>query len=135
LKIRPALFVAVGLGSASQAGAQALTAFIPPPPIGGNIVVTALLPWGGETRAEPVYYGDLDLRTDSGANTLLNRIRTSARRTCNPPSRVPGSFDDRADYDNCFRTAVSQAVADMNIPALRHVYEHRGKGDSPRGRP
>jgi|WetSurMetagenome_2_1015567.scaffolds.fasta_scaffold314529_1 UrcA family protein len=131
----PALFAALGLAAASQAGAQALTAYTPPPPVGGDVVITALLPWGGEARSEPVFFRDLDLRSEAGGRTLLNRIRGAARRTCDPMFTVPGSFDDRADYFYCFKTAVSQAVADLNIPSLKRAFETTGQGDQPRGSP
>ncbi len=136
MKIRPlpAVFVALGLAVAGQAGAQPLTAYSPPPPVGKNISIIAFLPWGGETRAEPVRYNDLDLSSDAGAATLLDRIRGAARRTCSPSSTVPDTFGDTLNFQQCFGDAVAQAVAGLNIPTLTHVYETTGKGSSPRGR-
>ncbi len=58
-----------------------------------------------ENRSVEVYFGDLDLDTDTGARALKHRIRSAARTVCSPRPGV--GLNDRLNYSNCFSSAVS----------------------------
>jgi UrcA family protein len=67
-----------------------------------------------------VKYGDLNVSNASGAGTLYNRIRAAAENVCRP-------FDNR-DFASqkalavCVHKAMSDAVNDVNEPALFTIY-------------
>ena len=77
----------------------------------------------GTVRSMPVHYGDLNLRSDDGANALLERLTAASRRVCSP--------DDTDDlhmqvlYDRCLHTAMDRAVADVGSPRVASLYSGR----------
>ncbi|HEV8333300.1 MAG TPA: UrcA family protein [Steroidobacteraceae bacterium] len=67
---------------------------------------------------EPVGYHDLNLETELGAETLLTRIQSAARKVCilaNPDLMRPTIRDER---QSCTEAATARAVASINAPAL-----------------
>lgn len=67
---------------------------------------------------EPVSYHDLNLETELGADTLLTRIQSAARKVCiqaNPDLMKPNIRDLRY---SCTEAATARAVASINAPLL-----------------
>jgi UrcA family protein len=67
---------------------------------------------------EPVSYHDLNLETEIGAETLLTRIQSAARKVCiqaNPDLMRPTIRNER---HNCTEAATARAIASVNAPAL-----------------
>lgn len=56
-----------------------------------------------QTRTAEVYFGDLDLASDAGIETLEKRINSAVRQVCSP--RPQNSLHDQADYANCIAGA------------------------------
>jgi len=66
----------------------------------------------------PVSYHDLNLKTEHGAETLLTRIQSAARKVCiqaNPDLMKPNIRDLR---QSCTEDATARAVASINAPLL-----------------
>ena len=67
---------------------------------------------------EPVSYHDLNLETEPGADALLTRIQSAARKVCiqaNPDLMKPNIRDLR---QSCTDDATARAVASVNAPLL-----------------
>jgi UrcA family protein len=67
---------------------------------------------------EPVGYHDLNLETELGADTLLTRIQSAARKVCilaNPDLMRPTIREQR---QSCTEAATARAVASIDAPAL-----------------
>jgi UrcA family protein len=65
-----------------------------------------------------VSYHDLNLETETGAETLLTRIQSAARKACiqaNPDLMKPNIRDLR---QSCTEDATARAVASVNAPVL-----------------
>lgn len=73
-----------------------------------------------EARSVLVRYGDLDLRAEAGAKTLLTRLNTAGSKACRASAR--GVMAVKATL-NCRTEAVKQAVADVNAPLVTAAYE------------
>ena len=72
------------------------------------------------TKSQVVRFGDLNLASDAGAQTLYGRINLAARRVC------AGANDDRfgnRDYRACMKKAVDDAVAQVDRPTLYAVHQ------------
>lgn len=69
-----------------------------------------------------VQYADLNLTTDVGVKTLMSRIQSASAKVCagfgDAGARDLGAI---AQARTCRDTAVTQAVARMNIPALSRM--------------
>jgi UrcA family protein len=70
-----------------------------------------------------VSYADLDIRHASGAAVLLHRLDAAAVRACGgePDLRVLAAV---AAFEKCRTTALNQAVAQVNAPALTAAAAH-----------
>ena len=70
-----------------------------------------------DQRSETVHFADLDTSSAPGAAALYQRIRSAASRVCHDlePFRV---HTLRQPYANCLRTAIANAVAEVNRPAV-----------------
>ncbi|MFM9864968.1 MAG: UrcA family protein [Micropepsaceae bacterium] len=78
---------------------------------------------GGDVPSLDVTYSDLNLGNRAGAETLLRRIRSAASEVCGGDPRR--SFRDlrvKQQYRSCVRTAVDDAVRQVNAPMLTAVY-------------
>jgi UrcA family protein len=66
-----------------------------------------------------VKYADLNVSTTSGATSLYNRIKGAADSVCNPfrPSN-PGDLAARKAFTDCMHKAMSNAINEVNEPAL-----------------
>lgn len=71
------------------------------------------------TKSQVVRFGDLNLATNEGAQTLYQRIKLAARQVCD-------GADDRfghSEYRKCMNKAVDDAVAKVNRPTLQALHQ------------
>ena len=72
-----------------------------------------------DVRTKVVRYGELNLQSDEAVVTLYKRIAAAANYVCSP-------YADRhnlgllAKWQDCHRSAISSAVADVGQPRLTH---------------
>ena len=71
-----------------------------------------------QMRQEVVSYADLDLQTESGAKTLLTRIKFAARRVCGVYDAGLIAIEFRAELHRCAREATARAVADVDTRSI-----------------
>jgi UrcA family protein len=71
------------------------------------------------TKSLTVRYGDLNLGTDEGAQTLYRRIKLAAQKVCVGADTKPFG---RAEFRKCVNTAVDDAVAKVDRPTLHLVH-------------
>ena len=77
---------------------------------------------GGEVPVYHVNYADLDLGHRAGADALFARIKSAARRVCEPVAkREPFRFA-QAREQSCMDKAIADAVADVRSPLLTDIY-------------
>jgi UrcA family protein len=74
------------------------------------------------TEHRSVYYGDLDLQADSGAQALLKRIRIAAIRVCGGAPNGPLVLSQYPRVRDCRAKAVENAVAKLNNPVVTAAY-------------
>jgi UrcA family protein len=66
-----------------------------------------------------VSYADLDLSTEAGARTMLQRIRSTAREMCgSEPVHSPLTPRAPTQFRNCVIEAVDSAIAGLDAPVL-----------------
>jgi UrcA family protein len=80
-------------------------------------------------RSSVVKFGDLNLSSPEGADTLYRRIRGAASNVC----WLTTGADDPAKtlVAGCIHKAVSDAVSKVNNPALFAVYNAKNKPSLP----
>ncbi len=74
--------------------------------------------------AVAVRFGDLDLNTDSGVQTLLHRIQIAADKVCERYAR-PGSILPATVHQSCVRAAIQDAVLKIDSTPLTAYYKGR----------
>ena len=74
-----------------------------------------------------VKYGDLDVSSAAGANTLYTRIQAAAKQVCRPFHNIGFPFTNLKDA--CIHDAIADAVNKVDKPALFSVYNAK-KGTS-----
>jgi UrcA family protein len=80
---------------------------------------------GVNVRTVTVRFGDLDLSTTAGAQTLYQRIRGAARAVCGEEGDYDLGLDSRHYWNSCFQSAVNGAVEKVHSPLLRAVHRQR----------
>lgn len=66
-----------------------------------------------------VKYGDLNVSSISGATSLYNRIRNAADSVCHPfRPLIPADLGARKAFTACVHKAMSNAINEVNEPAL-----------------
>ena len=70
-----------------------------------------------------VHFGDLNLSTDAGVQTLYKRIKIAARTVCNE-SEVAGDGRALSHYWACYDKAVADAIGKVNNTQLTAMYQH-----------
>lgn len=74
-----------------------------------------------ETRQKKVSYADLNLRSTSGQEALVRRIKAAGKAVCTPE---PNSKEmNRKDYANCYDGAVSGALEDLGNSDVSAMYD------------
>ena len=76
-----------------------------------------------------VRYGDLNLRNDDAAATLLGRLSRAARKVCAVESPSPVRIHTRNDEFACRETALWNAVVTVDHPVLTALYQST-RGDA-----
>ena len=100
--------------------------------LAGALVASALTgtSFAGQSDAAPtvaVRYGDLDLSSEVGAQTLYHRIASAARDVC--PDAYSRDLGVVAESQRCQANAVDQAVRQLNNPKLALVHaSHVSRG-------
>lgn len=97
-------------------------------PILGLITVAALAA-GNASAARPgdtppsvrVVFSDLDLTTTRGAQALYSRLKRASRSVCGMDYMTPHEHLSASAF-NCYRQALSGAVAKVNNPILAEVH-------------
>lgn len=75
-----------------------------------------------------VPYGDLNLANPTGAKVMLRRIAKAAEFVCG--GRVDmRDVGERSVFKGCVRTAVSDAVGQLNAPLVTALHEGRDPAD------
>jgi UrcA family protein len=72
-----------------------------------------------------VKFGDLDLSHKPGAAVLYSRIKLAAEKVCEPHWAT--SLQAKVSADDCVRSAIAQAVATVDQPALSQVYSAKNR--------
>ncbi len=76
-----------------------------------------------EDFAASVSYSDLDLSTDAGLVTLYNRLQGATDAVCGPRSLgEAGSFEQLTFNKQCYRDALTKAVAKFNSTKLDEIH-------------
>ena len=76
-----------------------------------------------EIKSQTVSYSDLDLSTDSGAQTALKRIKSASRNVCSPHSHGKRTLRSTTDYNECVQQATADAVQNLNAPKVSYAYK------------
>lgn len=84
---------------------------------------------GEPVRSVTVHYGDLNLQTQAGLQTLYARLQAAARQVC--PSEGATTLSAGMSSRACRKDALSAAVGDAGIPALAALHESRTGGPAP----
>jgi UrcA family protein len=71
-----------------------------------------------KVRQEVVSYDDLNLQTESGAKTLVRRIKFAARRVCGVNEAGLVAIEFRAERHRCAEQATARAVADVDARSI-----------------
>jgi UrcA family protein len=69
-----------------------------------------------------VHFGDLNLSTDAGVETLYKRIKIAARTVCQE-SEVAGDGRVASHYWACYDKAVADAIGKVNNTQLTAMYQ------------
>ena len=81
---------------------------------------------GSETPIEVVKYQDLNLARPEAIRVLYRRIEQAADRVCGRVS--PRELTRFLEYRDCRRRAVSEAVEQIDVPALTAFHRDRTDG-------
>ena len=100
-----------------------------------GLLITAFAPsaFAGQDADAPstkVRFGDLNLGTDAGVDTLYGRIKSAARQVCRE-SVEPGDGLAAHKYWGCYDKAIADAVSKVNNSQLTAMYQqntHRRLG-------
>jgi UrcA family protein len=75
-------------------------------------------------ESRTVYFADLNLQSEAGAATLLNRISKAARIVCDIPPPGASNIHPKNGRHQCRRDAIQNAVASLDHPVVTAVYEN-----------
>ena len=94
-----------------------------------SIPAFGLAAQGDEAPTYQVHFGDLNLQSAGGSESLYSRIRKGAEIVC-------GTFDARevakaAQHKHCMEEAIADAVAQVNHPRLTACYLAHNHGRPP----
>jgi UrcA family protein len=111
--------------------------------VAAGLICAALVSGSGDAKAEPIRrvfswdpleivrqtrvdYSDLDLETNQGARTLLERIDRASEAVCGGAQRG-ASPTERRQFDDCRVAAVSHAVRMVKNPLLTSLASDRSR--------
>jgi UrcA family protein len=78
-----------------------------------------------QVRAETVKFGDLNVGTPSGVQTLYDRIHAAAKRVCSESDPL-----QRTAANACARKAEARAVEKLSLPQLTAFYQMKTGGQT-----
>lgn len=78
-----------------------------------------------ERHAVKVAYGDLNLDSEAGARTMLNRLERAASNACGFEATARGFASSR--QRKCADRAVARAVERLGVPAVSAIHASRGQ--------
>lgn len=76
----------------------------------------------GQAPQVTVSYADLNLTRTEGANALLDRLRTAARRVCGHGVGDVKTLRDMSRYRDCYATTMDKAVAQVDDIMVATAY-------------
>jgi UrcA family protein len=90
-------------------------------PLASNAAATDMLgePLGNVPSVR-VHYDDLDIKQESGAAELMDRITYAARKACGPMPEAT-AFHLMDKWDGCVNDAFDRAVKSVDAPMLYRV--------------
>ncbi len=80
-----------------------------------------------------VRYHAESLENSRAAADMLRRIDTAAMEACGASSFSLKMYRDTVQASACYRNGVSQAVAELNAPAVTELYNGPGEGRTGNG--
>jgi UrcA family protein len=112
-----AIALAVGLTPAVHASAQSTvsTVTVKAPPISDATI-----------KSREIKVSDLDLSSQSGAESLIGRLRGAAKQVCGPGPTHKANFSDVADHEKCMSEAIERGVADSGSKVAAEVLKRTG---------
>lgn len=78
-----------------------------------------------DTVSIRVSFGDLDLQSEGGARTMLQRIRHAAKSICD--FNLDDEWQGRVRYMRCVRDITQHAVARLNNPLVTALNDGRSQ--------
>jgi UrcA family protein len=75
-----------------------------------------------EQTAVPVTYGDLDLASNGGASTMLDRLHRAAMDACGASDFSVKDYRWAVARSSCVRSGVAEAVAALDAPTVTQLY-------------
>ena len=66
---------------------------------------------------------DLDLNSQAGSATMLQRISRAAQEACGASSFSVPDYRWATKRSDCYHDSMGRAVADLNAPAVTRLYE------------
>jgi UrcA family protein len=78
-----------------------------------------------ESVAVPVTYRDLDLSSQDGASTMLDRLGHAAMDACGASDFSVKDYRWAVAHSACVRNSLDQAVADLDAPTVTRLYQER----------
>jgi len=82
---------------------------------------------GDNSATVKVGYGDLDLSSAKGSAALLHRLSDAALQACGASDFSVPEYRWAIERSSCYRDSMDRAVADLNAPAVTHLYDRRGE--------
>lgn len=77
---------------------------------------------GSVGSSHAVAFGDLDLTSQAGIDTLYKRLRSAANRVCSPREDIR-NLPMHRDWRQCMKGALDRAVSELNLPALTQTHQ------------
>jgi UrcA family protein len=74
-----------------------------------------------ETASTAVHYGDLNLGSQAGAKTMLQRINAAANKVCEPQADI-GDLTGFGEWRKCVSTSIRNAVQSLDAPMVTAAY-------------
>jgi UrcA family protein len=98
----------------------------------GSIATVSFASDSPDALQVKVKYGDLNVSSTSGATSLYNRIRDAADSVCHPFRPLnPGDLAARKVFTACVHKAMSNAINEVNEPALFTVADAKNGTSKP----
>ena len=74
--------------------------------------------------AVPVTYGDLDLSSQDGATTMLQRLHDAALNACGADDGSVSPYKWAVRHSACYHHSMDRAVAALDAPTVTQLYDN-----------